>query len=90
MLDGCECPTCRAGYTRAYLHYLLRARELTGQRLLTLHNLHFIARLMDDLRDAIDEDRFEAAGAAFRAGAAPRGAGGDPGPRARLLRVVTD
>ena len=90
VLDGCECPTCRAGYTRAYLHYLLRARELTGQRLLTLHNLHFIARLMDDLRDAIDEDRFEAAGAAFRAGAAPRGAGGDPGPRARLLRVVTD
>ncbi len=78
------------------MHYLLRARELTGQRLLTLHNLHFIARLMDDLREAIDENRFEAAAAAFRDGAAPRSAGGDPGPPDPpdppdpLLRVVAD
>ncbi len=90
VLDGCLCPTCRAGYTRAYIHYLLRARELTGQRLLTLHNLHFIARLMDDLRAAIDEDRFEEAATAFRHGAAPRGAGGDSGPQDPLLRVVAD
>ncbi len=88
VLDGCACPTCAAGYTRAYVHYLLRARELTGQRLLTLHNLHFVARLMDDLRAAIDEGRFEAAAAAFRDGAAPRGAGG--GPANRLLRVAVD
>lgn len=76
ILDHCSCPACAAGYTRAYIHYLLRARELTGQRLLTLHNLHFIARLMDDLRAAIDEGRFEDAAAAFRDGAAPAGAGG--------------
>lgn len=78
ILDGCACPACAAGYTRAYIHYLLRARELTGQRLLTLHNLHFIARLMDDLRAAIDAGRFEEAAESFRAGAAP------------LLRVPVD
>ena len=43
ILDGCGCPTCRGGFTRAYLHYLLRAGELTGLRLVTLHNLSFIA-----------------------------------------------
>jgi queuine tRNA-ribosyltransferase len=71
VLDGCGCPACAGGYTRAYLHYLLRARELTAQRLLTLHNLHFIARLMDDLREAIEAERFEEAAAAFRDGATP-------------------
>ncbi len=76
VLDGCECPTCHAGYTRAYIHYLLRARELTGQRLLTIHNLYFIARLMDDLRTAIEAECFEEHATAFRNGAAPRGAGG--------------
>jgi queuine tRNA-ribosyltransferase len=79
VLDGCGCPACAGGYTRAYLHYLLRARELTAQRLLTLHNLHFIARLMDDLREAIEAERFEDAAAAFRDGATPQ-----------LLRVAVD
>jgi queuine tRNA-ribosyltransferase len=79
VLDGCGCPACAGGYTRAYLHYLLRARELTAQRLLTLHNLYFIARLMDDLRDAIEAERFEEAAAAFRDGATPA-----------LLRVAAD
>jgi queuine tRNA-ribosyltransferase len=96
VLDGCACPACRAGYSRAYIHYLLRAREPTAQRLLTLHNLHFIARLMDDLREAIDAGRFEAAAAAFRAGGAPAGAGaappgaGAPSPSASSLRVAAD
>jgi len=57
ILAGCDCPACSGGFTRAYLHYLLRAGELTGLRLVTLHNLRFIARLMADLRAAIDEDR---------------------------------
>jgi queuine tRNA-ribosyltransferase len=57
ILDGCPCPACSRGYTRAYLHYLLRAGELTALRLLTLHNLGFIARLMDELRDAIEHRR---------------------------------
>jgi queuine tRNA-ribosyltransferase len=71
VLAGCGCPACSGGYSRAYLHYLLRARELTAQRLLTLHNLYFIARLMDDLRGAIEAERFEEVAAALRAGATP-------------------
>ncbi len=71
ILDGCPCPTCAAGFSRAYLHYLLRAHELTALRLVTLHNLSFIARLMADLRRAIDHGRLTAVAAELRAGAAP-------------------
>ena len=42
---GCACPACRE-HTRGYLHYLIRANELTAKRLLTLHNLTFMAELM--------------------------------------------
>ena len=71
ILDGCPCPACAAGFSRAYLHYLLRAREITGARLVTLHNLSFIARLMADLRAGIDAHRLPEVAAALRAGAAP-------------------
>jgi queuine tRNA-ribosyltransferase len=71
ILDGCPCPACAAGYSRAYLHYLLRAHELTGLRLVTIHNLSFIARLMEDLRGAIERGRLPEVAAALRAGAAP-------------------
>ncbi|HUO74316.1 MAG TPA: tRNA guanosine(34) transglycosylase Tgt [Solirubrobacteraceae bacterium] len=73
ILDGCPCPACATGYTRAYLHYLLRAGELTALRLLTIHNLSFVARLMEDLRRAIDEQRFPEVAKALRAGAPPGG-----------------
>lgn len=72
ILDGCPCPACSRGYTRAYLHYLLRARELTALRLITLHNLTFIARLMKELRTGIEEGRLEEVAAAVESGAAPR------------------
>jgi queuine tRNA-ribosyltransferase len=72
ILDGCPCPACSAGYTRAYLHYLLRAGELTAIRLVTLHNLSFVGRLMADLRAAIDDGRLPEVAAELRAGAAPR------------------
>jgi queuine tRNA-ribosyltransferase len=55
--EGCPCPACTA-HTRAYLHYLLRAGELTGARLLTLHNLRFMRDLMNAIRAAIAEGRF--------------------------------
>jgi queuine tRNA-ribosyltransferase len=55
ILDACPCPACARGYSRGYLHYLLRAGELTALRLITLHNLGFVARLMEDLRAGIDE-----------------------------------
>jgi queuine tRNA-ribosyltransferase len=74
MLDGCPCPACSAGFSRGYLHYLLRAGELTAIRLVTLHNLSFISRLMEDLRSAIADGRLAEVAAALRAGASPVGA----------------
>jgi queuine tRNA-ribosyltransferase len=71
ILDGCPCPACAPGFSRGYLHYLLRAGETTGSRLITLHNLSFISRLMSDLRGAIDAGTLPEATAAFRAGASP-------------------
>ncbi len=71
LLEGCPCPACAPGYSRAYLHYLLRARETTGARLITLHNLAYLERLMATLREAIAGGRLAAATAALRAGAAP-------------------
>jgi queuine tRNA-ribosyltransferase len=71
LLEGCPCPACAEGYSRAYLHYLLRAREQTAMRLLTIHNLAYLQRLMAELRDAIDAGRLAEAAAAVRAGAAP-------------------
>jgi queuine tRNA-ribosyltransferase len=52
IADDCGCPACRE-HTRAYLHYLLRAGEPTAARLVTLHNLTFMERLMRGLREAI-------------------------------------
>jgi queuine tRNA-ribosyltransferase len=69
--DGCPCPACSQGFSRAYLHYTIRARELTAARLITLHNLTFVARLMRQLRAAIERGRFAEVAAALRAGAAP-------------------
>jgi queuine tRNA-ribosyltransferase len=80
ILDGCGCPACSGGFTRGYLHYLMRAGELTGLRLVTQHNLWFIARLMDDLRAAVDAGRLAEVAAGLRDGAAPgafTGAGSD-------------
>ncbi|MDQ6803521.1 MAG: tRNA guanosine(34) transglycosylase Tgt [Actinomycetota bacterium] len=71
ILAGCPCPACAAGFSRAYLSYLFRAGELTAMRLVTLHNLSYIARLMRDLRSSIHEGTLAETAAAFRSGAAP-------------------
>ncbi|MCX6385641.1 MAG: tRNA guanosine(34) transglycosylase Tgt [Solirubrobacterales bacterium] len=71
ILEGCPCPACSQGFSRGYLRYLLRSHELTGMRLVTLHNLSFVARLMQDLRSAIHGGTLAATAAALRAGAAP-------------------
>jgi queuine tRNA-ribosyltransferase len=71
LLDGCPCPACAHGYSRAYLHYLLKAHEQTAQRLLTIHNLAYLQRLMAALRAAIEGGRLAEVAAAVRAGAAP-------------------
>jgi len=54
---NCGCHTCK-NYTRAYLHHLFNAEEITGMRLSTIHNLHFMINLMKQARQAILEDRF--------------------------------
>lgn len=56
--EGCGCPACRR-YTRAYIRHLFKAKEMLGMRLLVLHNLYFYNHLMEEIRNAIDEDRFE-------------------------------
>jgi queuine tRNA-ribosyltransferase len=68
LLEGCECPACTAGLSRAYLSYLARAGELTGARLLTMHNLAFLSRLMKDLRAGILDGDLEDVAHAWRAG----------------------
>jgi queuine tRNA-ribosyltransferase len=55
--ENCPCPACRE-HTRGYLHYLVRAGELTAKRLITLHNLTFMERLMGGLREAIEAGTF--------------------------------
>jgi queuine tRNA-ribosyltransferase len=71
IMDGCRCPACSGGHSRGYLRYLLKNKELTGVRLLTLHNLAYVARLMAGLRGAIADGTLAAHAAALRAGAAP-------------------
>ena len=54
----CDCYTCQH-FTAAYLWHLFKAREILGLRLASLHNLRFILRLMDHIRRAIQDDRFD-------------------------------
>ncbi len=52
----CDCYTCR-NYTRAYIRHLIKCGEILGARLLSIHNLRFLVRLMENVRTAIEEDR---------------------------------
>ena len=51
--EGCNCPACRH-YSRAYIRHLLKAKEMLGMRLCVMHNLYFYNKLMEEIRDAID------------------------------------
>ncbi len=53
----CDCYTCK-NYTRAYLRHLVKADEILGARLISIHNIHFLENLMRNIRQAIKEDRF--------------------------------
>jgi len=57
--EGCDCYTC-SNFTRAYLRHLFKAGESLGPQLATVHNLRFMARLMEDIRAALREDTFDA------------------------------
>lgn len=51
--EGCDCPACRAGYTRGYIHHLVKQKEMLGGILLSQHNIRFLLRLMEQARAAI-------------------------------------
>jgi queuine tRNA-ribosyltransferase len=55
--EECTCHTC-THFSRAYVHHLIRANEILGARLATIHNLHYYHRLMGGMRDAIEAKRF--------------------------------
>ena len=56
--EGCDCYTCKH-YTRAYIRHLLVAGEQLAGRLLSIHNIRFLIKETEDIRDAIKEDRFK-------------------------------
>ena len=55
---NCDCPACRH-YSRSYIRHLLKADEMLGMRLAVLHNLYFYNDLMEKIRQALDEGRYE-------------------------------
>ncbi len=71
LMEGCPCPACAVGYSRGYLRYMTKARELTAMRLLTVHNLAFVARVMERLREAVLAGNLAAVAAELRSGQAP-------------------
>ncbi|WP_411338209.1 tRNA guanosine(34) transglycosylase Tgt [Ruminococcus gauvreauii] len=56
--EGCGCPAC-THYSRAYIRHLLKAKEMLGMRLCVLHNLYFYNTMMEEIRQAIEEDRYQ-------------------------------
>jgi queuine tRNA-ribosyltransferase len=57
LVEGCTCPAC-AGFSRAYIRHLITQSEITGLRLLTIHNLHHLLDLMARARAAVAAGRF--------------------------------
>ncbi len=57
--EGCQCPACKGGYSRAYIRHLLKAKEMLGMRFCVLHNLAFYNHMMEEIRDAIDTGNYQ-------------------------------
>ena len=57
--ESCGCPLCQR-YSRAYLRHMFKSGEILGMRLAVLHNLYFYNELMQKIRDALDNGKFEA------------------------------
>ncbi len=77
--EDCACPTCRGGFSRAYLRHLHRAGETLGQRLMTLHNLHFYQDLLRRAREHIRVGDFTAWSDKLLAGPLGKDPEGPPG-----------
>ena len=58
--EGCGCPVCRGGYSRAYLRHLYKAQEALGLRMGVMHNLYYYNHLMEEIRDSLDAGCFAA------------------------------
>ena len=56
----CDCLTCREGYSRGYLHHLLKSKEVLAMTLLSQHNVRFMVRFLAEIRSAIVENRLTA------------------------------
>ena len=56
--DSCDCYCCK-NYTRAYIRHLFSVDEVLGQRLLSIHNIRFLTKLTEEIRDAINNDSFD-------------------------------
>ena len=54
--EGCDCYTCK-NYTKAYVRHLITTDEMLGGRLLSIHNIRFLIKLTEELREAIKENR---------------------------------
>ena len=67
-----QCPACKH-YSRAYIRHLLKAKEMLGLRLIVLHNLYFYNTMMEEIRAAIRENRYQEYKAAKLAGFARGG-----------------
>jgi queuine tRNA-ribosyltransferase len=75
--EGCLCPACR-DFTRGYIRHLVKAEEILGLRLITIHNLHFYLELMSRARRAIEDGTFAELRTRFVAEYKTRGAPLDP------------
>ena len=73
VVEGCPCEACRR-HSRAYLHHLSRNQDLTGARLLTLHNLTYMRELVDGARRAIELGGYTSYAKAVLGGSTPWGA----------------
>lgn len=56
--EGCQCPACQS-YSRGYIRHLLKAKEMLGMRLCVLHNLYFYNKMMEEIREAIEQEEYQ-------------------------------
>jgi len=56
--EGCGCPACQH-YSRSYIRHLLKAKEMLGMRFLVMHNLYFYNHMMEEIREAIRDKRYQ-------------------------------
>ena len=55
--EECDCYACK-NYSRAYIRHLISVDEMLGGRLISIHNIRFLIKLTEEIREAIKEDRF--------------------------------